>query len=255
VEKKARRFYTIDRMAETAARPLAAPELGHRTLAAAIAQDLRRAILAAELTAGQPLRQDALAARYAVSRIPVREALFALEAEGLVEMHAHRGAVVATLSPQEVQDIFELRALLEPRLLRRSVPRLTADDWQALDATLAAFDEAVAQGDVARWGQLNAQLHAGLYARAEAPRTEAIVQSLLQSSDRCTRLQMNRPAAWKRAQREHRLLVRRAREGALDEACALLVDHIEQVHRDLVKHLFKPKPVQPNPPLSTPRSP
>jgi DNA-binding GntR family transcriptional regulator len=59
---------------------------------------------------------------------------------------------------------------------------------------------------------------------------------------------MNRPAAWKRAQREHRLLVRRAREGALDVACALLVDHIEQVHRDLVKHLFKSKPSSSTPP-------
>lgn len=225
-----------------AAEPAPGRPLAHRTLSAAIAQDLRRAILAAELSPGQALRQDALAARYAVSRIPVREALFALEAEGLVDLHPHRGAVVATLSPQEVQDIFELRALLEPRLLRRSAPRLGPGDWQALDATLAAFDEAVASGDVARWGQLNARLHAGLYARAEAPRTEAIVQSLLQASDRCTRLQMNRPAAWRRAQREHRQLLRRTREGAIDEACTLLAEHITQVQRDLFRTLFKPSP-------------
>ena len=96
--------------------------LGHRTIAAAAADELRRRILDGSYPGGRPLRQDALAEEFRISRIPVREALLQLEAEGLVRILPHRGAIVSELSIEEIEDIFELRALLEPRLLRRPVP-------------------------------------------------------------------------------------------------------------------------------------
>ena len=228
------------------------PRLGHRTLSAAIVEQLRRDILAGVYAAGEQLRQDALAASFQVSRIPVREALFQLEAEGLLHIEPHKGAVVSAFSLQEIDDVFDLRVLLEPRLLQRSIPHLTAKDFAEVAALDAEFHTAIDQQDVARWGQLNAQLHLALYGHAGLPRTLAVVTALLQTSDRFTRLQMNRPAAMTRAESEHRKLLRQCQEGKVEPACNYLVQHIEKVRQDLHRLLKrKPSATSPQPTLPT----
>ena len=82
-------------------------------------------------------------------------------------------------------------------------------------------------------GELNARFHLALYRHALQPRTLSIVTALLQSSERFTRLQMNREPALGRAQREHRRLLKLCRRGDMDQACAHLVAHIETVRKDL----------------------
>lgn len=216
------------------------PRLAHRTLSSAIVEQLRQAILAGRHAAGSQLRQDALAAEFGVSRIPVREALFQLEAEGLVRIEPHKGAIVAGFAADEIDDVFDLRVMLEPRLLRHSIPRFTEADYDAVLALDAAYAEAIARQDVARWGELNARLHLSLYRHAGLPRTLSIVTVLLQASDRYTRVQMNRKDALARAQREHRRLITLCREGRTDEACDFLAEHVESVRRDL-HALLEPK--------------
>lgn len=214
-----------------------APALKHRTLAAAIVDRLRKSILDGTHPSGTQLRQDALAATYGVSRIPVREALFQLEAEGLVTIVPHKGAVVSGLSIEEVNDVFDLRALLEPRLLAASGPRLGAEDFARIDRIQAAFVAAVRAHDVARWGELNADFHMALYAQAHLPRTHATVLGLLQTSDRYTRVQLSTPAAMARAEREHHALAEHCRAGEFEAASALLARHVEAVRADLVRLL------------------
>jgi DNA-binding GntR family transcriptional regulator len=206
----------------------------NKTLSAAISDQLRQQILGGEHASGAQLRQDALATAYGVSRIPVREALFQLEAEGLVQIVPHKGAVVSGLSPEEIDDVFELRQILEPRLLTRSIPALTQADFDALAAIQAAFVSAVAARDPSQWGVLNARLHLTMYGRAQLPRTQNIVAGLLQTSERYTRLQLASPAAWARAQQEHDALIRLCQAGDADAACRLLRTHIGQVHADLL---------------------
>jgi DNA-binding GntR family transcriptional regulator len=209
------------------------PRLGHRTLSAAIVEQLRRDILDGTYAAGEQLRQDALAASFEVSRIPVREALFQLEAEGLVRIEPHKGAIVSAFSLDEIDDVFDLRVLLEPRMLAQSAPLLTPQDFAEASALDAEFARAIATQDVAQWGQLNARYHLALYRHARQPRTLAIVTSLLQTSDRFTRLQMNRAPALSRAESEHRKLLRLCREGKAPQACDYLAAHIEKVRQDL----------------------
>ena len=216
------------------------PRLGHRTLSAAIVEQLRRDILDGTYAAGDQLRQDALAASFQVSRIPVREALFQLEAEGLVLIEPHKGAIVSAFSLEEIDDVFDLRALLEPRMLAQSVPLLTPDDFAQISVLEAEFRAAIAEGDVARWGQLNARYHLALYRHAGQPRTLAIVTSLLQTSDRFTRLQMNRAPALSRAESEHRKLLRLCQEVKVAQACDYLMAHIEKVRQDLHALLKRP---------------
>src|SRR5690606_29038054 len=110
--------------AEEGGRPLA---MQRKTVVEMAVEILRDKILHGDYREGSPLRQDALAAELGVSRIPVREALRQLEVEGLVTFSPHLGAVVSSLSLNEIEELFDLRALLESELLRQAVKRMTDD--------------------------------------------------------------------------------------------------------------------------------
>ncbi|MEE1612489.1 GntR family transcriptional regulator [Microvirga sp. CF3016] len=207
--------------------------LQHRTIAAAVAESLRHRILDSDFKAGFPLRQDALASEFGVSRIPIREALMQLEAEGLVKIHPHRGAIVSELSTDEVQELFELRALLEPRLLRASVGHLTPNDYNKLSQILQEYSAELRANHVRRWGELNTEFHMLLYGHAKQPRTLAIVANLLQECDRHTRLQLSLTDGMKRAETEHAELLHLCKSGQITDACSLLKTHIEDVGKSL----------------------
>src|SRR5262245_22263850 len=95
--------------------------------------------MAGVLPEGQQLRQEALAADLGVSRIPVREALRQLEAEGFVAIESHRGAVVSKLSLDEIIELFELRIRLEGWLLALAIPEMGVDDLEKAGAALEAM--------------------------------------------------------------------------------------------------------------------
>ena len=114
------------------------------TLAGATLQAIRERILSGAYAEGDPLRQDAIAAELGVSRIPVREALRQLEAEGLVTFSPHRGAVVSTLSLEEIEELFELRADIECELLRRAMPNTGDEQLTRANDLLDEFDAALA---------------------------------------------------------------------------------------------------------------
>jgi len=95
---------------------------------AVIEEKLRAAILDGRLPAGVALRQQELATLFGVSRMPVREALRQLEAQSLLRVETHKGAVVAPLINEDATDAYALRILLESEALRQSIPLLTADD-------------------------------------------------------------------------------------------------------------------------------
>ncbi|MCC7048853.1 MAG: GntR family transcriptional regulator [Alphaproteobacteria bacterium] len=208
--------------------------LAHRTVAASAADAIRRRIFGGELKDGEPLRQDMLAAEFGISRTPVREALVQLEAEGLVRIEPHRGAVVAGAALASIEEIFELRELLEPMLLLRSAPRLTEADFRALDAVLREYSAELRGQNVQRWGELNTRLHGMLYARAGRPQTEAIVAKLLAASDRYTRMQLLLTEGLERAEREHAEIVRLCRGGAYADAASVLARHIRAVKEALI---------------------
>src|ERR1700745_122560 len=109
------------------------------SLTSAVADKLRDQIIRGEIAEGTQLRQDAIATQYRVSRIPVREALRQLDAEGLIAIVPNRGAVVPALSPSDVGELFSIRALLEPEVLKLSIPLLTEEDFAEADAVLQKY--------------------------------------------------------------------------------------------------------------------
>ena len=182
-----------------------------------------------------PLRQDALAAELGVSRIPIREALRQLEAEGLVVFNPHRGAVVSSLSVDEIEELFELRAQIESDLVRRAVVRTKADQIARAKEILKAYEAAFRAGEVAEWGKLNWEFHSTLYAPADRPFTMAIIQRLHQQSDRYMRMQLVLTHGESRAIDEHRAILAAVTEHDVKKASALMRQHILGAGRKLVR--------------------
>lgn len=215
-----------------------------RTLTDAAVEALRTRILAGEWVAGAPLRQEALASELGVSRIPLREALRQLEAEGLVALQPHRGAVVSPLPVEEAAELFELRALIESDLSRRAVPRLTAGDDAAMRAHALAFERAVTSGNVSAWGEANRRFHFALYAAADRPRTLETVARLHAQSDRFLRLQLTLTRGTSRAVREHRAIAVAARARDTARVTRLVGDHILTAGRALAESLERHRPLE-----------
>jgi DNA-binding GntR family transcriptional regulator len=221
---------------------MAGRKLQRQTVVESAAEELRRRILAGEFRAGEALRQDALAEEFGISRIPVREAFRQLAAEGLVTIHAHRGAVVSTLSPEEIAELFDLRALLEPDLIRRAVPRMAEADFAEAARILSEYSAAIDRSDLNAWGELNTEYHLALYRPAARVQTLALVRTLLVNTDRYTRLQLAVAGGTNRAKAEHAELLDICRRGASEEAARFTRRHVMEVKRDLLRLIVAASP-------------
>ena len=140
-----------------------------------IAETLREEILRGQVAPGQALRQEELADRFGVSRLPVRDALLRLEAQGLVHVYPNRGAFVITLSADEVTEIYEMRVLLEGDIIERAVPRMTPEDWRRIDA---AHADATRTAGGPEWIEGDWRFHRALYEPAARPRQLATIENL-----------------------------------------------------------------------------
>ncbi|MDF0605938.1 GntR family transcriptional regulator [Neisseriaceae bacterium TC5R-5] len=196
------------------------------TLTGAVTNALRQRILAGEWPAGTPLKQEALSRELGVSRVPLREALRQLEAEGLVTIADHKGAVVAQLSLPEIVELLRVRVLLECDVLLEAIPRQTEAHLTVAAELLARFESALQQKDISAWGILNAQFHMALYQAAERPQTLALIEQLHNRTDRYTRMQILLTNFSDRAHQEHSELLALCRCKDAISAAAYLRQHI-----------------------------
>jgi DNA-binding GntR family transcriptional regulator len=207
------------------------------TVADVTTDQLRRLIISGELADGAPLRQDALAEELGVSRIPIREALSRLEGEGLAASSPHKGYVVTALSRDEISELFELRALLEPELIRAAIPKMTTADLEQAEAVLASYNVDIDNADVPSWGEHNTRFHMALYSPSQRRKTIEIVRGLLVNTDRYTRLVLTLGTGVEQAKEDHGGLLELCRKKAVNQAAALAHDHIQRAHADLLELL------------------
>lgn len=200
-----------------------------------IANDLRERILSGELAEGETIRQEALAEDYDVSRMPIREALKRLDAEGLLQLTTNRGALVTKHSLEEIGEIFDLRILIEVDLFRRAIPAMTSTDFAHAEELLTQMDESYDADDVGRWGALNFKFHSALYAASGRKLTHDLLQSINLHSDRYVRMHLSVMEQREPAKEDHRRLLSLARSGETEEACALLAEHIRRTKDQLLE--------------------
>ena len=186
---------------------------------------LRHDILRSGREPGFPLRQDEIASRYGVSKIPVREALLQLVAEGLVTLKPNRGFAVAGLQPEDAAEILEIRAVLECQAIRVAMPRITDDDIAHAAAILDQAERATA---LDRWCDLNWEFHAALYASAKRKRLLDMIRQVSNPTDRYIRILISNANYRGRAEREHRAILSACEMRNAEAAAALLDQHIRE---------------------------
>jgi len=145
--------------------------MSDRSLSAVVSEQIRGRILDGTLKPGERLVEDRLSAELGVSRVPVREALRGLSAEGLVTLLPHRGATVVEVTPETVTELVEVRALLEGLNARLAAQRHDPEIVAQLEETLARGNEAAKAGTAEELARLNAEFHERL---AEASRNSVL---------------------------------------------------------------------------------
>ena len=141
-----------------------------------ISDDIRERILNGELSEGDAIRQEALAEEYHVSRMPVREALKRLDAEGLVQLTNNRGAAVIKHSLDAVGEVFDLRRLSELDLLRRPIPKMITNYFALSNKLVKEMDALYEANNVASWGDVNAKYHCLLYTAENCKFTDKLLK-------------------------------------------------------------------------------
>ena len=150
------------------------------TSAVRVYEDLRAAIVGGEYGPGERLRAEALAARFGTSRTPVREALVLLEGDGLVEIEPRRGAVVRSFDPDDLVDLYEVRAVLESRAAALAAGRIDDGALAALDATCRRA-EAISGADAGAVNGLivaNEDFHRVIVDATGSPRLTAALRTV-----------------------------------------------------------------------------
>lgn len=130
-----------------------------------VAERIKDDIFRGRLLPREPLIEAELAGAYGVSKTPVREALSSLARGGLVEMDPFRGARVRNFTADDVREIYEMRALLEPFALEKAVPRMDENDRDLLFSLLDDADAAAERKDLYDLSELNRNFHDALVTR------------------------------------------------------------------------------------------
>jgi DNA-binding GntR family transcriptional regulator len=201
-----------------------------RSIEEVVTTALRDAILSGELRPGERLLQEQLADQLRVSRIPLRDALRRLEAEGLVRIGPRRGAEVASLSRADVIEVYDIRIALEPELMRRAVAALAPANIKRLVDMSEQMDGRVdepAQGRRARRA-----FYSELYAYADRPRTLRFILGLRDDVQRYHVMKNSERALQDHAELRERIRVKDAERAALVHS-----EHLRRACVDLVKVL------------------
>lgn len=224
---------------------IAAPETNvasHR-----IADSLRAAILDGSYRPGERIRQEDVAARSGASRIPVREALRMLAAEGLVTLVANSGAWVTSLTMAECAETYLIRERLEPLLLRTSMPRLGEPAIGRLAELADAMESA--GDDVDAFLRADREFHLSSYSGAATGETWHIIARMWNTTQHYRREFTQRAARGATGSAaddatsglgvthlEHRLLLDCVRRRDADDAERILVTHIRRTRLELQRH-------------------
>lgn len=139
------------------------------TAAERVLEHLRRDILSGALRPGARITAEELAARYAVSQMPVREAIRVLAGEGVIETTPHRGARIVTVDAAFIRNVYDMREALEGMLAERCAERASAAEAARMRNLAAAHAAAVERGDLAQVVQLDRQLHLAMAETAANP--------------------------------------------------------------------------------------
>jgi DNA-binding GntR family transcriptional regulator len=200
-----------------------------------VADHLRAEILGGGIGPGERVRQEEIAQRLGASRLPVREALRMLEAEGLIEHEANKGARVPRLGRHEVDVMYRMREQLEPLAIAESLPQLDDAEVRRLGRIQ---DEIEAGVDLGRFLELDRAFHLGTYGGCVIEQLTATIVRLWNSTQHYRRafVQLSGPGRMWVVNAEHRLLLDAVERRDSVDAGRFLAGHIRRTRIELSHH-------------------
>ena len=207
-----------------------------RSASVIVAGSLREKILHGAIPAGERLRQDAIATRFGVSQMIVREAFRQLTNEGFLRAEPRRGVSVAPMNADEAEEMTELRSAIESKALAWAIPRMSESELDEATRILSDLDKAKSTDRIIA---LNARFHETLYAPSRKERTLSMISTLRLNFERYVRFTWEETHYIEQSQREHRELLRFCRDRSVERACSLLQQHIAGTGALLVERLRK----------------
>lgn len=192
------------------------------SIADQIYRSLRRDILRGAFEDGERLVQHAVALRMGTSRIPVRDALKRLESDGLLVKDANGGYYCKRFEAKDLEEIYALRAMLEPYAVRLAIPRLSHEDHQDLAELVHAMDEAIDDGDAEAYLDLNREFHMSIYEACDQGRLVQIIKSLWLGRP----LLIAGDLGHTKSANEHHAILAAVRERRSSDAEQLMRDHV-----------------------------
>ncbi|MFC8665630.1 MULTISPECIES: GntR family transcriptional regulator [Streptomyces] len=186
-----------------------------------VLEGIKHRILTGQLTPGQALVETELAAQFGVSKTPVREALKTLAGTGLVVMNQYKGVTVRMVDADMAREVYDVRLLLEPEALRRSVRR-----GSSLDTAREALERADAATDTAQRSLANREFHRSLYVRCGNPLLGRMLDEVRDQAALVSAVAWAANPSWEREAAEHREILRLALDGDSDGAARALHSHI-----------------------------
>ncbi|GGX13541.1 GntR family transcriptional regulator [Streptomyces chryseus] len=194
-----------------------------------VLEAIKHAILTGGLSPGQPLVETELAARFGVSKTPVREALKTLAGTGLVVMNQYKGVTVRTVDAAMAREVYDVRLLLEPEALRRTIASRAS-----LDGAREALIRAEEATDQAERSLANRAFHRALYLPCGNPLLARMLDEVRDQAALVSTVAWAAVPSWQREAAEHLVILRLALDGDADGAARALHAHIA----DFVQRAF-----------------
>lgn len=208
---------------------------GYRTKRETIYETLKQEIYEGKYKFGEKLIISRLAKRFESSEIPVREAINQLSSEGLVDIEPHVGAVVSPLSSKDIQNIFDMRIVLEALATRLATEHLTPEDFQGIRTIMDQSIEAFQQKDYGLITNLNFQFHMHIYSKCDNELLVKTIRDLWMNTNRYPSLFERNDEHIRLSLEEHEAIYKALldRDGVLAETITL--KHKARAYREILR--------------------
>ena len=200
---------------------------------------IREAILSGKLEPGERLMEIHLARELGVSRTPVREAIRMLELEGLVNMIPRRGAVVAEITPTDMEDVLEVRAALEQLAVRKACSSMTQEQLQDLKNAARVFADCLRKDDLKASAQADVEFHEIISSATGNRRLIQILNNLREQMYRYRLEQLKDKKTYADLVREHAEICKALEERSEEKASAAIHVHIDHQKESIMETLRK----------------
>jgi len=205
---------------------------------------IKRRILEGHYPAGSYVREATIGQELELSRTPIREALRRLVSDGWVEAIPHHGARVVSWTQRDVEEVFELRVLLEPQVVRRAATRMTPGSLAALSSLAERMEALSYLGDhevVDEIAMLNDRFHAELVAAADSPRLQRLLETIVQIPVSRRSFHHYTEEEMAGSMRHHRELIRALEAGDGEWGASVMRAHILAARAAQIRPTTAPK--------------